>query len=129
MVRLTILSGARAGTVFDSAVLPVVIGRNADASLRLEDAGVWDRHLEISLQKPEGFILAVNPAALATVNGEPARQQRLRNGDLINIGPAKIRFSLGGTRQIDLRPRELATWLALALLCAAQLALVYRFLK
>lgn len=129
MLRLTILSGSRAGTLFDSAVFPVVIGRNADASLRLDDAGVWDRHLEISLQQPEGFVLSVNPAALATVNGEPARQQRLRNGDLINIGPAKIRFSLGGTRQINLRPRELATWFALALLCGVQLALVYRFLR
>jgi len=129
MVRLKVLSGSREGAVFDSAAFPVIIGRNPDANLRLEDAGVWDRHLEIALRKPDGFILTVNPAALATVNDQPARQQLLRNGDLINIGSSRIQFWLGGTRQIDLRLREFLTWFGLALLCVAQLGLIYHFLR
>lgn len=129
MVRLKVLSGSRAGAVLDSSSFPIVIGRKPDSSLQLEDAGVWDRHLEIALRMPDGFILTVNPAALATVNSQPARQLLLRNGDVINIGPSRIQFWLSGTRQIDLRPREFLTWFGLALLCAAQVALIYRFLR
>jgi len=129
MVRLTILSGARAGGELDSAILPIVIGRNPDAQVSLTDAGVWDQHLEISLRRPDGFFLKVNPSALATVNGQPARGQFLRNGDLIQIGQVRIQFWLSRVRQVDLRPRELVTWLALGLLCAIQLALIYQFLK
>jgi pSer/pThr/pTyr-binding forkhead associated (FHA) protein len=129
MVRLCVLSGGRAGALFDSDVFPVVIGRNRDASLCLEDAGIWVRHLEIVLQKTDGLILNVNPEALATVNGLPAKQHPLRNGDVIQIGPARIQFWLSGTRQIALRPREFVTWLGLAALCAAEILLIYRFLR
>jgi pSer/pThr/pTyr-binding forkhead associated (FHA) protein len=129
MVRLTILSGSRAGSSFDFGAFPVRVGRNPEAQVQLEDPGVWDRHLEISLTKPEGFILTVDPAALATVNGESTHQRLLRNGDLIQVGPTRIQFWLSGTRQIGLRPRELATWAGLALLCVAELVLIYRFLR
>jgi len=128
MLRLNVLSGGRAGAVWDCGVFPVVIGRNRDANVCLEDEGVWDRHLEITLKNPDGFVMAVNPSALATVNDQPTRQCPLRNGDVIQIGPARIQFWLSGTRQINLRPREFVTWIGLAALCAAQIVLIYRFL-
>ncbi len=125
MVQLKILSGTNTGTEHVARRFPCLIGRASSADCRLPDAGVWDQHLELSLNYPTGFILRLQPNALATVNGQPFEEIILRNGDLIEIGAVKIQFWLGEVRQTSLAWREWATWLALAALCAAQLALIY----
>jgi len=129
MVQISILSGKQAGTVVVARRFPFIVGRNNDAGLRLEEDGVWERHLELTLEMPEGFLLRANSSALTTVNGQPARQSFLRNGDVIELGPVKIQFWLSQMRQIDLRFREFLTWFALAALCAAQVALVYWLIR
>ena len=48
-----------------------------------------------------------------------------RNGDLIELGAVKIQFWIAKAEQIRLRWREWLTWLALILLTAAQVALIY----
>ena len=129
MVQLQVLSGKQAGAVAVARRFPFVIGRNGSANLRLEEEGIWHRHLEIDLRMPEGFVLAVHTQAAATVNDQPVRRAVLRNGDLIGIGAVKIRFWLSETRQSSLRARELLTWFALGALCAGQVALIYRLLR
>ena len=129
MVQLKVLSGKQAGAVAATGRFPFVVGRNQTANLRLEEDGVWDRHLELNLRTPEGFVLTVHSEARATVNDQPVQQAILRNGDLIAMGPVKIQFWLSETRQSDLRPREWLTWAALAALCAGQVALIYRLLR
>jgi len=129
MVQLKVLSGKQAGTVIVARRFPFIVGRNPAANLRLEEEGIWDRHLDLNLQMPEGFFLKVHSQARATVNDLPVQQAFLRNGDLIAIGPVKIRFSLSETRQLGLGPREFLTWIALGALCAGQLALIYQLLR
>ena len=129
MVQLKVLSGKQAGAVTLTRRFPFIVGRDASANLRLEEEGVWERHLELDLQMPEGFVLIVHPQARATVNDQPVQQALLRNGDLIGIGTVKIRFWLSETRQMGLRPRELLTWAALAALCAGEVALIYALLR
>ena len=128
MVQLKVLSGKQAGAVVATGRFPFLVGRNHTAHLRLEEDGVWDRHLELDLRMPQGFMLTVQPEARATVNGQPVQQAVLRNGDLIAMGPVNIQFWLSETRQSELRAREWLTWAALAALCAGQLALIYRLL-
>jgi pSer/pThr/pTyr-binding forkhead associated (FHA) protein len=128
MVQLQVLSGKQAGAVAVARHFPFVVGRDKSAGLRLEEEGIWDQHLEIQLQMPQGFVLAVNPLARATVNDQPVQQAPLKNGDLLAVGSVKIRFGLSETRQSSLRPREFLTWAALSALCAAQIALIYRLL-
>jgi pSer/pThr/pTyr-binding forkhead associated (FHA) protein len=129
MVQLEILSGKKAGTQWVARHFPVRLGRAAAADLCLEDGGVWDQHLELGFDPPRGFVLAVQPDALATVNGEPVREAVLRNGDCIEIGSVKLRFWLGETRQAGLRIREGLTWIALAAITAGQIALIYWLLR
>jgi len=74
-------------------------------------------------------MLAVQPDALATVNGEPVHETVLRNGDCIEIGSVKLRFSLGETRQTGLCIRERLTWAALVAITAGQIALIYWLLR
>jgi len=128
MVRLQVFSGQHPGTTF-ARRFPFVIGRNNNADLCLEQNGIWDRHLELHLQIPDGFLLKAHPQALTRVNGQPVQQAILRNGDFIELGALKIQFSLSETRQRGLRTREFLTWFALAALCAGQIVLIYALLK
>jgi len=128
MVQLNILSGRQAGTFQVARRFPFVVGRENGADLRIEDEGVWDHHLELHLRMPEGFVLKARPSALVSVNTKPIREARLRNGDLIEIGAVKLEFGLSGTARWRLWPREILVWAGLALVCVAQVALIYAVL-
>ncbi len=125
MIQLKILSGKKAGAVWVARRFPVRIGRAPAADLQLADEGVWDQHLQLDFHRGDGFFLNAQSGALATVNGEPVENTRLRNGDSIELGAVKLRFWLAETRQAGLRYREWLTWAALTAVCLAQIALIY----
>ncbi len=125
MIHLKILSGKMAGTTFVARHFPVRIGRAADADLRLEEPGLWDEHLQISLAGKAGFHVETHADALTTLNGQPVQQGALRNGDLIEIGSLKIQFSLSEAPQRGLKIREAFVWATIAAVTLTQLALIY----
>lgn len=104
---------------------PFLVGRSAEAGLALDDPGVWDRHATLEFRPGEGFFVRAHEHALVSVNQEPVSEARLRNGDLLQCGSARIRFWLAALPQRSLRLRETLTWVAWAALFAAQLGLVY----
>jgi pSer/pThr/pTyr-binding forkhead associated (FHA) protein len=129
MIQLRILSGKMAG---DSQVVrrfPFRIGRAAGNNLVLDEPGVWDRHLTLDFQKKEGFLLQTSPEAFTVINEEPLTSARLRNGDVISFGSAKIQFWLAPPRQRGLYFREWCVWLLLAAVTAFQFVLIYRLLR
>ena len=125
MIQLNILNGKKAGQEIVARLFPFQIGRAPAAQLSLEDDGIWERHLEITLQRGEGFLLQTHPQALVSVNGQGVDHTTLRNGDLIELGSVQLRFWLAPVRQRSLLLRESLTWLGLAALFAAELALLY----
>jgi pSer/pThr/pTyr-binding forkhead associated (FHA) protein len=129
MVQLKIVSGCGQEVVQEVEDFPCIIGRSPSAHLRIEARGVWERHLELSLNESGVFTLKTCPNALAFVNGKPSQEFFLRNGDLIEAGALKIQFWLSETRQRSLRAREALTWLGLGLLCAGQIGLVYWLMR
>ena len=129
MIQLNILSGKKTGTSWSTRRFPVHIGRSADADLQIVENGVWDDHIEIDLKRTEGFLLRTRPEAPASINGEPANQAVLGNGDVIQIGSARIQFWLSETRQRGLRVREWLTWAGIATICLGQVALIYWLLR
>ena len=129
MIQLRILSGQMAGDIQVVRHFPFHIGRAAENNLILDDPGVWDYHLTLEFQKKEGFILHTAPETFAAINDEPQTSARLRNGDTISFGSAKIQFWLATPLQRGLRLRELCVWLLLAGVTAFQFALIYRLLK
>ena len=124
MIQLHILSGKQAGGEIVVRRFPFVIGRG-EAHLPLEEAGVWERHLEIDFVRGQGFTFQARPEAGLLVNHAPAAQGLLRNGDLLELGTARLRFWLARTVQHGLRVREMLTWIALLALFAAQAALIF----
>jgi len=125
MVQLSILSGKQAGSHWVARHFPVHIGRSPKADLRLDEAGVWDQHLQILLKPKQGFLLQAEDNALVSVNGEPTRSQFLRNGDSIELGASKLRFWLAESGQRGLSSREWLTWIGIGLISLCQVVLVY----
>jgi pSer/pThr/pTyr-binding forkhead associated (FHA) protein len=125
MIQIKVLSGDKSGTVLAPRRLPVRIGRDPKADLRLEESGVWDLHLQIDLVAGESFTLRARPEASVAVNGQPVKETVLLNGDTIEIGSLKLQFWLTEPRQTGLRWRESLTWLAIAAISLAQIWLIY----
>ena len=126
MVQLKFVSGSKAGDSYVARRFPVRIGRAANSEVQLQDAGVWDRHVEIGIKRGEGFVLQNCGAALATVNSQPSTEPViLRNGDTIQLGAARIQFWLAPPRQKGLALREWLTWAALTAISLSQIALIY----
>jgi hypothetical protein len=125
MVQLKFLTGKQPGRVCSVQRFPCLIGRSANADVRVEEGGVWDEHLEITLSFAEGFILRTLPNSLASINGQRFDRVPVRNGDIIEMGSLKMQFWLEATRQRSLRARELLTWLALGILSLGQVGLIY----
>jgi len=125
VLQFTILNGKQAGTQWRARRFPFRIGRSPDADLRLEEEGIWDSHLAIELRPPEGFVLSVQSTAFASIDSQPVQHAILRNGDIIELGAVKMQFGLAPTRPRSLYFREFLTWIVLALLCLAQIALIY----
>lgn len=129
MVQIRILSGKTAGNVHVARRFPFRIGRAAGNELQLDDEGVWDNHLVLEVQKKEGFTIKTVSDAFVAINEHPRTSARLRNGDILSFGSAKIQFWLAAPRQRDLRLRELSVWLLLAAITAFQIFLIYQLLK
>lgn len=125
MVQFKVLSGKKAGVSYVARRFPVRIGRASGSELQLEEDGIWDQHARLELQRSTGFVLRTESGALATVNGQPATEVVLRNGDEIDLGAVKLQFWLSETRQSGLRIREGLTWIAIAAISLCQVALIY----
>ncbi|OHV44348.1 FhaA domain-containing protein [Pseudofrankia sp. BMG5.36] len=82
-----------------------LIGRSVECDIRLTDTGVSRQHGEIR-SMPDGHFLYVDAGSTngSIVNGRPATQVKLVNGDLIELGNALITF----VRE-DARPARTST--------------------
>lgn len=108
---------------------PFRVGRSNDCELSLEDPGVWDQHFRIELSPPEIFELFTEPNTSVVIDGNIVQQKELRNGEVIELGSAKILFSLSATRQKSQTFRERLTWVSLAVLVAGQIFLILELLN
>ena len=129
MVQISVLSGKTAGSIHVARRFPFRIGRAAGNELQMDDEGVWDHHLVLEVQKTEGFTVKTVSDAFVAINEQPQTYARLRNGDILSFGSAKIQFWLAAPHQRGLRLRELSLWLLLAAITAFQIFLIYQLLK
>lgn len=130
MFQLNILSGKKAGTSIVARHFPFQVGRAASSDLSLQDPGIFDQHFSIDLRLSDGFVLQLHPNAFLATGGQQSGEPIfLRNGDVVEAGPVKIQFALSATKQQSLIPREMSTWMALALLCVCQIALICWLLR
>ena len=125
MVQLRILSGPKAGGTKAVRRFPFHVGRAADNDFCLESPGVWDYHFMLALRPNEGFMLQTFDQAFAAINEQPQTFVRLRNGDVISFGSARLQFWLANPQQCSLRLREMVVWALWLFLTLGQFALIY----
>ena len=125
MVQLRILSSPSAGELRVVRRFPFHIGRAADNDLSLNEDGIWNYHFMLDFKPGDGFTLKTFDEAYASINDQPQTYARLRNGDLISFGSAKIQFWLAPPLQRGLRIRELFVWALISLVTLGQFALIY----
>jgi pSer/pThr/pTyr-binding forkhead associated (FHA) protein len=125
MIQLRIVSGKRSGEIIRVKKFPWAVGRRPDVQLQLEDEGVWDKHMEICIEESDGFYAVILGAARGMLNGVPFTKKLLHNGDIIQLGAAKIEFRLADTRLRNWKMREWALGAAIVLLFLSQVAIIY----
>lgn len=90
----------------------VMIGRGASADVRLPDHAVAVRHAVLHAEGTRYFVSDVGSTNGTRVNGQrlvPQRMKALRDGDMIDVGRFRIRFSSGVSGQTSReRTSELA---------------------
>ncbi|HKO62067.1 MAG TPA: sigma 54-interacting transcriptional regulator [Pyrinomonadaceae bacterium] len=90
--RLTAISGRLKGSVFTIEDLPVVIGRETNATLCIADASVSRRHSRIDKEEDEFVILDLDSLNGTFINDVPVKRRKLQHGDRVRIGDSQFLF-------------------------------------
>ena len=95
IARLTITNSCFAGLEILLKKRKTVLGKNIHCDVCLDDSLVSDEHAAI-LRTDAGFLVEdLNSRNGLTLNGTAVCQKKLRNGDTIEIGNFRLRFSYG----------------------------------
>ena len=94
--QLQLASGTEAGRVLVLADPVTVIGRGADAHLRLTDIKVSRLHAEIRVDDERTWLVDLGSSNGTTLNGRPIDTAALNDGDRIRVGDTEILFREAG---------------------------------
>jgi hypothetical protein len=90
--RLELVTGSETGRIIRLTPPSLVIGRGAEADLRLTDTGVSRRHVELQVE-PNGVTLVDLQSTNGTsVNGRMVDRAQLNDGDRISLGATVMVF-------------------------------------
>lgn len=92
--RLVGLEGALMGSVFLIEKKEVTIGRGEDRDLVVQDNAVSRRHCKIVLEEDGYYIIDEGSTNGTFVDGMKISREKLKSGDIIQIGETKIRFEV-----------------------------------
>jgi diguanylate cyclase (GGDEF)-like protein len=101
---LTVLSGVNAGQVFALENERCIVGRDRDADVRIEDAGISRQHARI-IRGGSGqyFVEDTNSTNGTFIEGRRVHRVELHSGDHVQFGPnTALAFSLKDAREQEL---------------------------
>jgi len=125
VVQFQVLSGADSGRTFSPARLPATVGRSASDTIQLTDPGVWEGHLRCDYGVGNRVLLTVCPDADARVDRDTFKERNLVNGDVIELGAARLQLWLSPTQLATHCTREIVTWVGLATFVLLQVILIH----
>ncbi len=109
--RLLVTDGKSAGTSFALAPGEIVIGRDAEADIQLQDSGVSRKHARLVFSEDARLLVCDLESTNGTfVNDVRVQLSALESGWRLRIGPdAELRFepAVLDAAPVGLRPREL----------------------
>jgi len=98
MIKLTVLAGPDAGSMFTSTTDTVVIGRGQNCEVVLHDSIVSRRHCVIQYEREDFVVADLHTANGTFLNDAKTRiyTRALRNGDELILGNSRLRIELPG---------------------------------
>lgn len=96
MAKIIIVGGSHNGDVIELKTNDIVLGRQADCDLILDDNGASSHHARLYREKNEWMLADLNSTNGTLVNQERITKLILRDNDLIEIGDTKISFQSEG---------------------------------
>jgi pSer/pThr/pTyr-binding forkhead associated (FHA) protein len=90
---LTIQNGCFAGLVIQLKKARMLLGRDVDCDICLDDSLVSDEHAAISRNGGDFVLEDLNSRNGTSVNGERINRRKLRNGEMVSIGNFQLKFS------------------------------------
>ena len=90
--RLELVTGSETGRIIRLTPPSLVIGRGADADLRLTDTGVSRRHAELRVAPDVVTLVDLHSTNGTAVNGLMVDQTPLNDGDRITVGTTVMVF-------------------------------------
>ena len=95
--RLVWRRGDGTSVEFTLGADPVVVGRDEDADIRVDEPLVSRSHARLE-HRPEGyFVVDLGSTNLTRVNGEAVGERLLRDGDEVRFARATCVFAAGGS--------------------------------
>jgi hypothetical protein len=93
--RLELVTGSETGRIIRLTPPSVVIGRGADAHLRLTDTGISRRHAELLVDDDRVTLVDLQSTNGTLVNGARVDRAELRDGDRISLGTTVVVYRQG----------------------------------
>jgi hypothetical protein len=93
--RLELVSGSETGRIIRLTPPSLVIGRGADADLRLADTGISRRHAELHISDEAVELVDLQSTNGTNVNGRRIERVVLSDGDQISLGASAIVYRDG----------------------------------
>ncbi len=92
---VVVIYGPELGKRLQLGTAPFTIGRSSKSDLFLDQESVSRNHARISFDGTQYWIADLQSTNGTFVNDEPARDQRLRDGDQIRVGRSILKFMTG----------------------------------
>jgi pSer/pThr/pTyr-binding forkhead associated (FHA) protein len=96
---LEILSGKNVGQQYEIGVGTIHIGRTGDNDIIVDDELISRHHAHLVFEKGAFYIIDLDTSNGTLVNKKPILNQKLQNGDIIQIGSHVFRFFIAAQDQ------------------------------
>lgn len=94
-IVLRVYKGDKLEAVRQFETSQIVIGRNSDAQLELQDEGVALLHAMIENRNGDYYISDLGSPTGTFKNGQRTLEDKIASGDTVNVGPFRIQFFVG----------------------------------
>ena len=94
--RLTFAAGPRAGETLGMSDRPLVLGRHAAASCRLEDPELAPLHVQLRPAETDVRFQVIPPVAAVQFKGQAVERGTASHGDVLHVGASELRVEATG---------------------------------
>jgi len=104
MARIVLIEGNYKGNEVELSGIEVLIGRDQECNLPLDDSRVSRHHAKLSCKNGIWQLADLESANGTTLNGSPVKAAALKDNDIVGIGGTVFRFKADGAGSVAEAP-------------------------